>query len=133
MNIKDLTAKDLEGTVIAFHDNTVVAEKDGRTGTAKCNPVDTYNAQLGVGVALGRLFDDRNFSPKEGEMYWSIDDCCLQKYSEIVLSYSSFSALSVLDVLRRKLNICYKTKEAAMKHSTEDVAKLKNYLKLDGE
>ena len=55
MNIKDLTTQDLEGTVIAFHDNKVVATKGKNVSVAKCRPDDTYSAQIGVEIALGLL------------------------------------------------------------------------------
>lgn len=135
MNIKDLTAQDLEGTVIAFHDNRVIAIKGDDVSVAKCNSADTYSAQVGVGIALGGLFEpkDETFSPKDNDSYWGLDELCLQQFSEPYIANILFAHTSVLDVLRRKLNICYKTKEAAEKHKTEDVAKLKKYLKLDGE
>ena len=74
MNIKDLTAQDLEGTVIAFHDNRVIATKGDDVSVAKCSPDDTYSAQIGVEIALGRLFDNEVFVPKDGEAYWCIND-----------------------------------------------------------
>ena len=126
MNIKDLTAQDLEGTVIAFHSNKVVAEKDGHTGVAKCNPEDIYDAQIGVEIALGRLFDNEVFVPKDGEEYWCINDFW-------IVARTLFFSSCIFDVVRKKLNICYRTKEEAVRHLVEDTAKLRKFLKLDGE
>ena len=126
MNIKDLTAQDLEGTVIAFHDNKVVATKGKNVSVAKCSPDDTYSAQIGVEIALGRLFDNEVFVPKDGEEYWCINDFCR-------VAKTLFFSSCIFDVVRKKLNICYRTKEEAERHLVEDTAKLKEYLKLDGE
>ena len=126
MNIKDLTAQDLEGTVITFHDNKVVATKGKNVSVAKCSPDDTYSAQIGVEIALGRLFDNEGFVPKVGEEYWCINDFCR-------VTQTIFASYCIFDAVRKKLNICYRTKEEAERHKATDIAKFKNYLKLDGE
>ena len=126
MNIKDLTAQDLEGTVIAFHDNKVVATRGKNVGVAKCRPDDTYSAQTGVEIALGRLFDNEVFVPKEGEEYWCINDFCR-------VAQTPFFSSCIFDAVRKKLNICYRTKGEAVRHVVEDTAKIKEFLKLDGE
>ena len=126
MNIKDLTAQDLEGTVITFHDNKVVATKGKNVSVAKCRPDDTYSAQIGVEIALGRLFDNEVFVPKEDEEYWCINDFCK-------VAKTTFFSSCIFDAVRKKLNICYKTKEEAERHKATDIAKLRKFLKLDGE
>ena len=126
MNIKDLTAHDLEGTVIAFHDNKVVATKGKNVSVAECSSDDTYSAQIGVEIALGRLFDNEVFVPKDDEEYWCINDFCK-------VTKTPFVSSCIFDAVRKKLNICYRTKEEAERHIVEDTAKLINFLKLDGE
>lgn len=135
MNIKDLTAQDLEGTVIAFHGNKVVATKGKNVSVAKCSPDDTYNAQIGVEIALGRLFEpkDEAFSPKELEEYWSVGDLCLSPSLPPTILKHTFSLISYSDRLKCKLGICYKTYAAAERHMKEDIIKIENLLKLDGE
>ena len=115
-------SKDKEMKIIV-NEPVVVAIHNGKKGSARCCPEDTFDLSVGIKLAVERLeaAEGKKFVPKEDETYWYVKP----NNNEVYIYESTFASWYYSDILNVALGNCFTTQQAAIDNKDKIVKRLK--------